>query len=433
METEQTKAGDAALDYVEDDYVIKALINLKKGQVVANRGEDKRCFLNAHIFIPDAFLCSERIVFPHIFPEHSKLLSELSELRDIIHVPKKPLFDMKKCDALESFLTTIYESDPRNVLSAYLPEFDIDGDRLKKLSLSDEKITFDYHQLDETKKIMEWIKNIEIDKLYESAKSKNLREDIAFQSISQSLTSKIPVIDGGYSTPNNFLQIQFVKKVAHKKMEKIETLGTQGYPLIKEYLDDARKKIYGSSKALSKTTSFCVPYGLAVILQDIKDGKGPDEFFDAMIEKREEFTKLRGWITDYDEALKRGNHKKIIKYEHEVNSAAKELVKDYGIKYEDEGVTHHMVAWANVVKILLEPSSFTAEKLVEYLGPGLKFANRFMHPHKIYIKELGKASITDIKKELIRCFPKQGVRFADTLYYYSVLTEKRKQIAEFSP
>jgi hypothetical protein len=445
-------SGSTQLEYTTDFNVLETIVNLKDGNIAPVNSRHFWAYLQCEPFVPDMLVLSERIVLPKInwFDiEHGYLVSELDELvkQKILLIPNEPLFQELDCREVQKNISLKFTNDPRNLLIALLANPGQYQSILHELHLNQGNISFTNPWLGGASDITNWLKSVDIQQFYSAVKNSTFNKELNPTAISQAISSEIPTTQEGYYYPKNFVYSQFVHESEQNglnvilkilKQEKKETSKT-AYDILVERHNQMKKTITNSS--IQYSTRIQIPYTLPIILDKIDDGKGNRQFYDAILETRKEMKPLRVWLGKFDQAIgKYGFGPETLKCENEINKINSSILSEYKIhpitqNIENFGEFSSILSGIGEFAITNQSSSLfkIIDSITNRIVPKIiEYGEKYVYPHRFYMKSIGRESLYDVKKTLQRKFPKEkeGTRFYDILEYYSVLCEKAKLVAQ---
>jgi hypothetical protein len=441
--------GDVTVEYKNDDKLLKSLLNLEKGEIVPDKESKKRGligeFLSDFIYLPDALLHHDRLVMPRTKESYAKEIGEEMldsdvikklETNNILYFPSEKAYDFKEVERWHGELTNLINNDYRVYLLALLaaPNSERATKWLKEHGFIDEKVSFKQYWAGGADAIVEWINNVDINRLY-AAIPDNIADDPTLSEgevesspgYSVFLTSDMSVMEAGYYSQDFMFFDDIVKEkyrqgsdlIAKKLQRRLDRPTKSALQKVLENLSETKESIERDlieEELMTEKQTYKIPFSLGVLINEMNRKSEPIDLIDVAIKERKERGNkaFRKWLREYDTEMRKDNPDRYRreKIKVDLDQVAEDLQKDSACRILNEKMVHSL---SNLGRKIAEIA--IRLKLGDY--PNIRF------PHRTYMQKLGTADIKILDKlELDRVFGEQGKEFANILRYYGVVGKK---------
>jgi hypothetical protein len=459
--------GDVTVEYKNDDKLLKSLLNLEKGEIVPDKESKKRGligeFLSDFIYLPDALLHHDRLVMPRTKESYAKEIGEEMldsdvikklETNNILYFPSEKAYDFKEVERWHGELTNLINNDYRVYLLALLaaPNSERATKWLKEHGFIDEKVSFKQYWAGGADAIVEWINNVDINRLY-AAIPDNIADDPTLSEgevesspgYSVFLTSDMSVMEAGYYSQDFMFFDDIVKEkyrqgsdlIAKKLQRRLDRPTKSALQKVLENLSETKESIERDlieEELMTEKQTYKIPFSLGVLINEMNRKSEPIDLIDVAIKERKERGNkaFRKWLREYDTEMRKDNPDRYRreKIKVDLDQVAEDLQKDSACRILNEKMVHSLSNLGRKIAeiaIRLKLGDIPSVKEIpdvvinslELLYPNIRF------PHRTYMQKLGTADIKILDKlELDRVFGEQGKEFANILRYYGVVGKK---------
>ena len=459
--------GDVTVEYKNDDTLLKSLLNLEKGEIVPDKESKKRGligeFLSDFIYLPDALLHHDRLVMPRTKESYAKEIGEEMldsdvikklETNNILYFPSEKAYDFKEVERWHGELTNLINNDHRVYLLALLaaPNSERATKWLKEHGFIDEKVSFKQYWAGGADAIVEWINNVDINRLY-AAIPDNIADDSTLSEgevesspgYSVFLTSDMSVMEAGYYSQDFMFFEDIVKEkyrqgsdlIAKKLQRRLDRPTKSALQKVLENLSETKESIERDlieEELMTEKQTYKIPFSLGVLINEMNRKSEPIDLIDVAIKERKERGNkaFRKWLREYDTEMRKDNPDRYRreKIKVDLDQVAEDLQKDSACRILNEKMVHSLSNLGRKIAeiaIRLKLGDISSVKEIpdvvidslELLYPNIRF------PHRTYMQKLGTADIKILDKlELDRVFGEQGKEFANILRYYGVVGKK---------
>ena len=371
--------GDVTIEYRNDVKLLKSLLNLEKGKIVPDKESKKSGligeFLSDFIYLPDAFLHHDRLVMPRTKESYAKKLGDEMldsdvikklERNNILYFPPKNAYDFEEVERWHAELTNLINNDHRVYLLALLaaPSSERATKWLKEHGFIDEKVSFKQYWAGGADAIVEWINNVDINRLY-GAIPDNIADDPTLSEgevesspgYSVFLTSDLSIMEAGYYSQDFMFFDDIVKEknrqgcglIAKKLQKRLEKPTKSALQKVLEKLSETKESIERDlieEELMTEEQIYKIPFSLGLLINEMNKKSEPIDLIDVAIKKRKERgnNAFRKWLREYDTEMRKDNpdRYKREKIKEDLDQVAEDLRKDSASRISNKKVVHSL-------------------------------------------------------------------------------------------